>query len=70
MIPPTGGRNKTGCSLKAGSSFLYPALIAGAVVVADNRLGSLAQALEGQHGELHDAGENGHGSYCDVAAVV
>ena len=32
-------------------------------------LGALGDALQGQHGELHDAGEDGHGANGDVVAV-
>ena len=32
-------------------------------------LGALGDALQGQHGKLHDAGEDGHGPHGQVAAV-
>ena len=46
-----------------------PVRVPGAVVVAGDGLGALGNALKGQHGKLHDAGKDGHGTYGDVAAV-
>ena len=47
----------------------HPLGVPGAVIVAGDGLGALGDALQGQHGELHDAGENGHGAHGDVVAV-
>ena len=47
----------------------YPPGAAGAEVIAGDGLGPLGDALQGQHGKLHDAGENGHGPHGQVAAV-
>ena len=46
-----------------------PGAVPGAVVEAQDGLGPLGDALEGQHGELHHAGEDGHGPHGDVVAV-
>ncbi len=43
--------------------------IAGAVIIADDRLRALAEALHRQHGKLHDAGQDGHGPDRHVPAV-
>ena len=47
----------------------YAIAVSGTVIVADNGLGTLSQSLQWQHGKLHDAGENGHGTHCQIAAV-
>ena len=47
----------------------YAVAVAGTVIVADNGLGALCQSLQRQHGKLHDTGENGHGTHCQIAAV-
>ena len=44
--------------------------IACAVIVADDRLGSLSKALQREHGEHHDTGQNGHGTDSNIAAVA
>ena len=54
---------------QAAEGVPYPLGVPGAVVVADDRLGALRQALEGHHGQLHDADEHCHGAHGDVAAV-
>ena len=48
---------------------LHPIRVARPVVVADDGLRALAEALQRQHGELHHAGQYGHGAHRDVAAV-
>ena len=50
--------------------FLHPVPLAGAVVVADDGLGALAQTLQRQHGKLHDAGQDGHGTHRQISAVL
>ena len=47
----------------------HPLGVARPVVIAGDGLGPLGDALKGQHGELHDAGQNGHGSHRQVPAV-
>ena len=43
--------------------------VPGAVVVAGNGLSALRQTSQGQQGELHDAGEDGHGAHGQIPAV-
>jgi len=47
----------------------HPLGIPCAVIIAGDGLGALGDALQGQHGKLHDAGEDGHGANGDVVAV-
>ena len=44
---------------KAEEGLLHPLLVPRAVVVAQDGLCALSQALQGQHGKLHDGGEDG-----------
>ena len=52
-----------------GEAFLYAIEISRAVVEADYRLSALSKPLKREKGELHDAGQNGHGPHGGVAAV-
>ena len=52
-----------------GEAFLYAVEISRAVVEADYRLSALSKPLKREKGELHDAGQNGHGPHGGVAAV-
>ena len=47
----------------------HPPGAAGTEVIAGDGLGPLGDALQRQHGKLHDAGEDGHGPHGQVAAV-
>ena len=47
----------------------HPLAVPGPVVVAGDGLGPLGDALKGQHGELHHAGQDGHGPHRRIPAV-
>ena len=47
----------------------YAITVSRTVIVADNGLSTLSKPLQRQHGKLHDTGENGHGTHCQIAAV-
>ena len=66
--PQHQGIGETG-SQQRFESIPDPLGIPGAEVVADNGLGTLGQALEGHHGQLHDADQHSHAAHRDITAV-
>lgn len=51
-----------------GGSYSFD--VAGSIVVTDDGLSPLAQSLQWQHGELHDAGQDGHSAHSDISSVM
>ena len=50
--------------------FLHAVCIFRTVIVTGNRLRALCNSLKRKHGELHDTGQDRHGSDCNITAVT
>ena len=48
----------------------YALFVAGAKIIADNRLRTLREALQWHQRKVHHAGQNGHGANGDITAVT
>ena len=54
---------------KQTKSFFYSVCIFGTVIITGNWLCSLRNSLKRKHGKLHNTGQDGHGSHCNITAV-
>ena len=50
--------------------FLHAVCIFCTVIITGDRLRTLGNSLKRKHGELHDTGQDCHGSNCDITAVA